>query len=81
MARKKKMNIGARVCHITDSSLDEGVVVFVSTNESNINVRRGKPFSVHWSNNIRGNYSDTEIKRISPTSTLKQIQKEVNEDV
>jgi hypothetical protein len=81
MARRKQMKVGARVYHNSNSSLDEGVIVFVSTNESNINFKNGKPYSVHWSNQTRGNYSGEEISRISPTKTLKQIKKEIEEDV
>lgn len=80
MARKKTLKVGARVQHVSNKELDEGVVVFIQKNESNITVKNNSPFSVHWACGKRGHYSLKEIQRINPTSTLKQLKKEVLDD-
>ena len=77
MAKKKLLTIGTRVRHNTELKFDEGVVVYASTSETNLNVIRNKPFSVHWADGKRGNYSMEDISRINPKSTLKQIKKEL----
>lgn len=80
MAKKTIMKVGARVHHKNDRTLNEGVVVFISSDPSNINVKNGNPCSVHWSNGKRGNYSINEIARIPTNIIAEQIKKEVLED-
>jgi hypothetical protein len=76
MSRKTVISVGSRIRHNTDKFLSEGVVVFINTEYN-------KPYSVHWNNNKvkKGYYSFEELSKINPISVLKDIKKEIEQDV
>lgn len=63
-SEKKLLPIGTRVEHKTDSSLKEGVIVWVYKNTV---VQPDKCYQVFWSNNKRGIYCKNEIVKSKTT--------------
>ena len=79
--KKPALQVGARVLHNTDKTLQEGVVVCISVSENSLAVKNGTPLCVHWSNGKRGNYNDKLLSRINPITTCKQMKKQMKKAV
>lgn len=77
MPKKTPLKVGTRVCHATNKDLPEGVIVGISNTD--------KPFYVHWNvegtpRDIRGNYTETELRKVISLAALKALAKEVEEN-
>lgn len=75
--KEKTLPIGTRVCHTSDKSLDEGVIVWVYKNDKGVLPQYdGKIYLVFWSNHKRGVYRHDEIKKNNIKALTFNLQEE-----